>query len=57
MEACGLVVFGDGIAVSYDRFRDRIMYPIPDARARVIAFGGRGNGSRCHGQIFELSGN
>ena len=41
MEACGLVVFGDGIAVSYDRFRDRIMYPIPDARGRVIAFGGR----------------
>jgi DNA primase len=25
----------------YDRFRDRIMFPIRDARARVIAFGGR----------------
>ena len=41
MEACGLVVHGDDIAVSYDRFRDRIMFPIPDARGRVIAFGGR----------------
>ncbi len=41
MEACGLVVHGEGIAVSYDRFRDRIMFPIPDARGRVIAFGGR----------------
>jgi len=41
MEACGLVVFGDDIAVSYDRFRDRIMFPIPDSRGRVIAFGGR----------------
>ncbi|MCF6322250.1 MAG: DNA primase [Rhizobiaceae bacterium] len=41
MEACGLVVHGDRIAVSYDRFRDRIMFPIPDARGRVIAFGGR----------------
>ncbi|MCB1384530.1 MAG: DNA primase [Nitratireductor sp.] len=41
IEACGLVVFGEGIAVSYDRFRDRIMFPIPDARERVIAFGGR----------------
>lgn len=41
MEACGLVVAGEGIAVSYDRFRDRIIFPIPDARGRIIAFGGR----------------
>jgi len=41
IEACGLVVFGDDIAVSYDRFRDRIMFPIEDARGRTIAFGGR----------------
>lgn len=41
IEACGMVVHGEGIAVSYDRFRDRIMFPIPDARERVIAFGGR----------------
>lgn len=41
IEACGLVVFGDDIPVSYDRFRDRIMFPIPDSRGRVIAFGGR----------------
>ena len=41
IEACGLVVHGENISVSYDRFRDRIMFPIPDARGRVIAFGGR----------------
>jgi DNA primase len=41
IEACGLVVHGPDIAVSYDRFRDRIMFPIEDARGRVIAFGGR----------------
>ncbi len=41
IEACGLVVFGPDIAVSYDRFRDRIMFPIEDTRGRVIAFGGR----------------
>ena len=41
MEACGLVNFGEGIAVSYDKFRGRIMFPIPDSRGRVIAFGGR----------------
>lgn len=41
MEACGLLVHGEDIPVSYDRFRDRIMFPIEDARERVIAFGGR----------------
>ncbi len=41
IEACGLVVFGEDIPVSYDRFRDRIMFPIPDSRGRIIAFGGR----------------
>jgi DNA primase len=40
MEACGLTVFED-VPVSYDRFRDRIMFPIPDPRGRIIAFGGR----------------
>jgi DNA primase len=40
MEA-GLLVHGDEIAVPYDRFRDRIIFPIHDARGRVVAFGGR----------------
>jgi DNA primase len=37
----GLLVAGDDIAVPYDRFRDRVMFPISDWRGRVIAFGGR----------------
>lgn len=41
IEACGLVVHGPDIAVSYDRFRDRIMFPILSSREKVIAFGGR----------------
>ena len=41
MEACGLVNFGPDIPVSYDKFRGRIMFPIPDSRGRTIAFGGR----------------
>lgn len=41
IEACGLVVHGSDIPVSYDRFRDRIMFPILSAREKVIAFGGR----------------
>jgi DNA primase len=40
MEA-GLLVHGEEIAVPYDRFRDRVMFPIHDSRGRVIAFGGR----------------
>ncbi|WP_176085507.1 DNA primase [Martelella sp. HB161492] len=41
IEACGLVVHGADIPVSYDRFRDRIMFPILSSREQVIAFGGR----------------
>lgn len=41
IEAAGLVVSGEGIAVSYDRFRDRVMFRILDAREQPIAFGGR----------------
>ena len=40
MEA-GLLIAGDDIPVPYDRFRDRVMFPITDLRGRVIAFGGR----------------
>ena len=41
MVEAGLLVAGDDIPVPYDRFRDRIMFPITDWRGRVIAFGGR----------------
>ncbi|MBG1231114.1 DNA primase [Aestuariivirga litoralis] len=41
MAEAGLVIAGDDIPVAYDRFRDRVMFPIRDARGRVIAFGGR----------------
>jgi DNA primase len=37
----GLLIAGDDIPVPYDRFRDRVMFPITDMRGRIIAFGGR----------------
>ncbi len=44
LDAAGLVINGDG-GKRYDRFRDRVMFPIHDTRGRVIGFGGRVMGS------------
>lgn len=41
MVEAGLLIAGDDIPEPFDRFRDRVMFPIEDARGRVIAFGGR----------------
>jgi DNA primase len=41
MVEAGLLVTGEDITVPYDRFRDRVIFPIQDAKGRVIAFGGR----------------
>lgn len=38
--SCGMLIEKED-GRTYDRFRDRIMFPIRDARGRVIAFGGR----------------
>jgi len=40
LETAGLVVKGDG-GKRYDRFRDRVMFPIHDSRGRIVGFGGR----------------
>ena len=37
----GMCIGGRDIAVPYDRFRDRIMFPIEDLRGNIVAFGGR----------------
>src|SRR5688500_18108623 len=44
MAASGMLISGDDIPVSYDRFRHRLMFPISDSRGQVIAFGGRALG-------------
>jgi len=41
LAAAGLLVAPEDGASSFDRFRDRIIFPIADGRGRVVSFGGR----------------
>jgi DNA primase len=41
MIEAGLLVHGEEIAVPYDRFQNRVMFPIHDRAGKVVAFGGR----------------
>ena len=56
MVAAGLLVAGDDIPVPYDRFRDRVIFPIADLRGRVIAFGGRTLEKDAPAEIPQLAG-
>jgi len=37
----GMLIAPEGGGQPYDRFRDRLMFPIHDARGRIVSFGGR----------------
>ena len=53
MIEAGLLIHGEDIAVPYDRFRDRIMFPIHDSAGRVIAFGGRALGTDAQAKYLN----
>jgi len=41
LQAVGLIAARDQAAGYYDRFRDRVMFPIRDVRGQTVGFGGR----------------
>ena len=41
MAKAGMVISGEDIPVPYDRFRNRVIFPIGDLRGKIVAFGGR----------------
>lgn len=41
LEQAGLVIVGEEDGKRYDRFRDRVMFPIRNVKGECIAFGGR----------------
>jgi DNA primase len=41
MIEAGLIIAGDDIPVPYDRFRERVIFPISDFKGRIVGFGGR----------------
>src|SRR5262249_28659605 len=41
MADAGLVASREDDPLTYDRFRNRVMFPITDFRGRIVAFGGR----------------
>lgn len=49
----GLVIKPDDGGASYDRFRNRVMFPILGARDAVIAFGGRAMDKEAHAKYLN----
>jgi DNA primase len=51
--AAGLLIAPDDGGSPYDRFRDRIIFPIADGRGRVISFGGRAMDPNAHAKYLN----
>ncbi len=55
MIEAGLLVSGDDIPVPYDRFRDRVMFPITDLRGRVDRVRRARARKGCAGEISQFA--
>jgi DNA primase len=53
MIEAGLIIAGDDIPVPYDRFRERVMFPINDFKGRVVGFGGRALSSEVQAKYLN----
>ena len=53
MVETGLLIAGEDVALPFDRFRDRAMFPIADFRGRVIGFGGRALGEDAQAKYLN----
>jgi DNA primase len=53
MVEAGLLIAGEDVALPFDRFRDRLMFPIGDFRGRVIGFGGRALGEDAQAKYLN----
>ncbi len=51
--AAGVLIEPEDGAAPYDRFRDRIIFPIADGRGRVISFGGRAMDPRARAKYLN----
>jgi DNA primase len=51
--ATGLLIAPDDGGAPYDRFRDRLIFPIADGRGRVISFGGRALDPAAHAKYLN----
>ena len=49
----GLLIAPEGGGAPYDRFRDRVMFPIHDARRRLVGFGGRALGAEVKAKYLN----
>lgn len=53
MIEAGLIIAGDDIPVPYDRFRERVMFPIADFKGRIVGFGGRALSSEVQAKYLN----
>jgi DNA primase len=49
----GLLIAPEEGGAPYDRFRDRIIFPIGDARGRIVSFGGRAMDSQARAKYLN----